>query len=86
MVATDRHQAHDLSEESRSKIGYIRQMLGELRGVAEDENADMLCYLLEMAFTEAGDILSGRRTLSCINGQRHEPTGVPLQPPGKIKF
>ncbi|MBB3539372.1 hypothetical protein [Rhizobium sp. BK399] len=35
---------------------FIRQMLAELRRVAEKENADMLCYLIEMAYVEAGDL------------------------------
>ena len=48
-------------EQTRENIGYIRQMLGELRQVAEREGADMLCYLLEMAYLEAGDVQSGRR-------------------------
>lgn len=42
---------------SKQNITYIRQMLGELRTVAEAENADMLCYLIEMAYFEAGDLL-----------------------------
>ncbi len=31
-------------------------MLAELRQVAEKEKADMLCYLLEMADVEAGEL------------------------------
>jgi hypothetical protein len=31
-------------------------MLAELRGVAEKDNADMLCYLIEMAYVDAGDL------------------------------
>lgn len=45
---------------SRENIAYIRQMLGELRLAAKSEGADMLCYLIEMAYVEAGDIQSGR--------------------------
>ncbi len=41
---------------SRENIAFIRQMLAELRQVAERENADMLCYLIEMAYVEAGDL------------------------------
>jgi hypothetical protein len=33
-------------------------MLAELRQVAEKENADLLCYLIEMAYVEAGDLQS----------------------------
>jgi hypothetical protein len=43
---------------SRENIAFIRQMLAELRQVAERENADMLCYLIEMAYVEAGDLQS----------------------------
>lgn len=42
-------------------IAYIRQMLGELGTVARNEEADMLCYLIEMAYLEAGEILKGSR-------------------------
>ncbi|KRB53177.1 hypothetical protein ASE04_08160 [Rhizobium sp. Root708] len=41
---------------SRENIAFIRQMLAELRKVAEKEKADMLCYLIEMAYVEAGDL------------------------------
>lgn len=48
----------------RQNIAYIRQMLGELRQVAESEGEPMLCYLIEMAYVEAGDLQSGRRPWS----------------------
>jgi hypothetical protein len=54
------------SARTEQNITYIRQMLGELRTVAESENADMLCYLIEMAYLEAGDILGGQRALKVI--------------------
>lgn len=38
----------------------------------------MLCYLIEMAYVEAGDIQSGRRHLSIGVGKRNKSTGVPL--------
>ncbi|QFY62364.1 hypothetical protein FZ934_05095 [Rhizobium grahamii] len=41
---------------SRENIAFIRQMLAELRKVAENEKAEMLCYLIEMAYVEAGDL------------------------------
>lgn len=41
---------------SRDNIAFVKQMLAELRHVAEKENADMLCYLIEMAYVEAGDL------------------------------
>ncbi|MEK1892025.1 MAG: hypothetical protein AAAB20_01795 [Rhizobium sp.] len=46
---TGRSGAHE-------NIASIRQMLAELRGVAEKDNADMLCYLIEMAYVDAGDL------------------------------
>ncbi|MCF3641408.1 hypothetical protein LXM94_15650 [Rhizobium sp. TRM95111] len=49
---------------SKEKIAYIRQMLGELRLVADGEGAEMLRYLIEMAYVEAGDIQDGLRPLS----------------------
>ena len=39
--------------EDKEAIAYIRQMLGELHQVARNEGADMLCYLIETALTEA---------------------------------
>ncbi|MET3854367.1 MULTISPECIES: hypothetical protein [unclassified Rhizobium] len=41
---------------SRENIAFIRQMLAELRQVAEKEDASMLCYLIEMAYVEAGEL------------------------------
>ncbi len=55
----------------REKIAYIRQMLGELHQVAQKEGAEMLCYLIEMAYVEAGDIQAGRRALSISHRQRN---------------
>lgn len=51
-------------------IAYIRQMLAELRQVAENEGADLLCYLIEMAYVEAGDLLTLRQT-SITHGKGH---------------
>jgi hypothetical protein len=53
-------------EINRENIAYIKQMLGELRQVALNEGADMLCYLIEMAYVEAGDVQSGRRPRSFL--------------------
>ena len=51
---------HHNTEKSADSMTYLRQMLGELRLVAKSEGADMLCYLIEMAYVEAGDIQAGR--------------------------
>lgn len=48
---------------SSEKIDFMQSMLGELRTMAEAERCDMLAYLIEMAYVEAGDILRGRRPL-----------------------
>ena len=41
---------------SRENIAFIRQMLAESRQVAEKEDDSMLCYLIEMAYVEAGEL------------------------------
>lgn len=70
---------------AEENIAYIRQMLGELRTVAANEGADMLRYLIEMAYVEAGDIQSGVRPFS-IRRDRDAATGMPLKAAGKVKF
>lgn len=70
---------------AEENIAYIRQMLGELRTVAANEGADMLRYLIEMAYVEAGDIQAGLRPLS-IRSNRDAAAGMPLKSAGKIKF
>ncbi len=61
---------------SVENVAYIRQMLGELRQVAFGEGADMLCYLIEMAYVEAGDIQSGRRPCSSVQRNGNKPAGM----------
>ncbi|MDH7800584.1 hypothetical protein P3T31_000607 [Rhizobium sp. AN70] len=65
------------NEGTRENLAYIRQMLAELRLVANREGADMLCYLIEMAYVEVGDIQSGQRKLS-IREERNPPPGMPV--------
>lgn len=66
-------------------IAYVRHMLGELRMVAQNEGADLLRYLIEMAYVEAGDIQAGLRPLSTGRaGDR--AAGVPVKTPGKVKL
>jgi hypothetical protein len=60
------------------KVAYIRQMLGELRQVASGEGADMLCYLIEMAYVEAGDIQTGVRPRSFVQRDGNKPAGMPI--------
>ncbi|EUB94880.1 hypothetical protein PMI07_002658 [Rhizobium sp. CF080] len=54
-------------DDTKENVAYIRQMLGELRQVALSEGADMLCYLIEMAYVEAGDVQAGRRPRSVFH-------------------
>lgn len=43
------------------QLQYIQAMLGELRRLAAAERCDMLTYMIEMAYVECSDIVSGRR-------------------------
>lgn len=63
MSAAPRKQP-EIPRKTLENIAYIKQMLGQLRAVAEEEGCDMLCYLIEMAYIEAGDVQSGHRGLS----------------------
>lgn len=70
------------SGSTHENIAYIRQMLAELAHVARREKAEMLAYLLEMAFTEASDILNGDSVARKI--ERDQTAGMPVKPAGKI--
>jgi len=74
-----------LPHTAEENIAYIRQMLGELRTVAANEGADMLRYLIEMAYVEAGDIQSGLRPFS-IRSDRDAAADMSLKTAGKIKL
>jgi hypothetical protein len=52
-------------------VVYLQSMLGELRGIAEAEKLDMLAYLIDMACTEAEDIVRGRRPSRVGKQQRN---------------
>lgn len=77
-MANDNFEADLYMSRSLENIAYIRQMLGELHVVAEREGAEMLCYLIGMAYVEAGGLQSGRRSLSAEAGQRHKSPRVPF--------
>lgn len=66
---------------SRDNIAYVKQMLAELAHVARNERAEMLAYLLEMAFTEASDLLSDR---SGVKGERDQSPRMAVKPGRKI--
>ncbi len=78
MVVSAQNSSQTRGEQTLENLAYIRQMLAELRIVAEREGADMLCYLIEMAYIEAGDIQNGRRKLSVGHNQRNPSRGVPI--------
>jgi hypothetical protein len=54
----------------------------------------MLCYLIEMAYLEAGDVSGGfqagkyerKASLVRIKGKRYHAAGMPVQPAGEIEF
>jgi hypothetical protein len=77
-MARETVESSDRGNGTRENVAYIRQMLAELRAVAEGEGAEMLCYLIEMAYVEAGDVLSGRRPLSIHHAERHKSPRMPL--------
>jgi hypothetical protein len=52
------------SPKAHNNLVYVKDMLGELRTVADVEGADMLSYLIEMAYIECGEILSNSRPLN----------------------
>lgn len=70
---------------TEQSITFTRQMLGELRMIVHNEGADTLNYFIEMAYVEAGDILSGVRPLS-LRGNRDATVGMAVKSAGKIKF
>ena len=66
---------------TRENIAFVKQMLAELAQVARRERADMLAYLLEMAFTEATDLLNRP---SGLKGERDQTTRMAVKPAGKV--
>ena len=56
-------------------LDYIQAMLAQLRSMAETEDCDVLAYMIEMAYIEAGDIARGVRPAS-LNLERQEPKRV----------
>ncbi|QDZ02571.1 hypothetical protein FQ775_20560 [Nitratireductor mangrovi] len=55
--------SQDRSYNRTETLDFIQSMLGQLRTMAEAERLDMLSYLIEMAYVEAGDIIRGDRPL-----------------------
>lgn len=53
---------HPRVADGRSEtLDYLQSMLGQLRALAQAERHDMLTYLIDMAYLEAGDIGGGPR-------------------------
>lgn len=71
-----------LDDPSREHIAYIKQILAELAQVARREKAEMLAYLLEMAFTEASDLLNSRSEAPSAQG--HQAARMAMKPARKI--
>ena len=71
-----------LPEATWDRVNYIKNMLPELAELARREKADMLVFLLEMAFTEASDLLSGRS--GNIKVDRNQAARMAMKPAGKI--
>ncbi len=55
-MAQSKGTAKQASGSTTENIRYVRELLVDLRTVAEAEGYDMLCYLLEMAYLEASEI------------------------------
>ncbi|MGO4564949.1 hypothetical protein AB4Z52_07745 [Rhizobium sp. 2YAF20] len=56
---------------ARNNIANIREMLAELCKIAEKESADFFCYLIEMAYVEAGDLQAGAGSFSVQHRNRN---------------
>lgn len=67
---------------SRENISYLRQMLAEMANVARKERADLLVYLLEMAYTEASDIIAARSDVGQVQG--NHAARMTVKPAGKV--
>jgi hypothetical protein len=59
------------SDKTKANLVYIRHMLAELRNVAHREKADLLCYLIEMAYVEAGELHDRPVRPSVHHGKGH---------------
>ncbi|MBP0440791.1 hypothetical protein [Tianweitania sediminis] len=61
MTNANRRSSHDTA-----RLEYIHAMLGQLQAMARGEQADMVAYLIELAYIEAGDVLRGERPFSRV--------------------
>ena len=56
-------------------LEYVQAMLAQLCAMATAERADMLAYMIEMAYIEATDILRGEQPQIFSNGSRRHDQG-----------
>lgn len=83
---------YHISRKRAESLDYLRSMLGQLRRMAEAERADMLAYLIEMAYLEASDILRGERPVRLgershpANQKRDAAAGMAFEPSGEVEL
>lgn len=77
-VVSAQDNSQSRGQKTSENLAYIEQILRELRDVADREGAEMLRFLIEMAYIEAIDIQAGRRKLSLGHKERNAPTGMPV--------
>lgn len=59
-----------MAQRRTDSLDYLQSMLRELREIAQAERHDMLCYLIEMAYVEASDIIRGERPMRVRSATR----------------
>ena len=74
------------SKRRTDTLDYLQVMLGQLRTMAQAERCDMLAYLIEMAYLEAGDIIRGERPFSSQAGsaKQNRPSAAPAGRQGRV--
>jgi len=77
MITRAESEGH-ISAVAKEQISYVRQMLAELTQVARAQQAELLVYLLEMAFTEATDLLTGKSEPASTQVKRNQSGGMAI--------
>lgn len=68
-----------MTNNKKDNLVYIQEILVELRQVADKEGEEMLCYLIEMAYMEAADVLNRKSDAELNFGvDRHKSPGMPI--------
>lgn len=62
----------DIDPTTEDALRYIHEMLWQLRTMSSDQGADLLTFMIEMAYMEAGDIVEGQRPLKENSALRDE--------------